>query len=175
MLRKLFLFFCNADCTNNSYHFQALLALTTIFLIHQCVHFWGASTEKPGATKPPTFQFSNLTQVTIQNRQGNFKNVRICNGKLNETLAHVDGVLVVTCFRNNGGHVRPPLAGLNFTITVEIPRKESDQNGGITTLVEIIPTDGHGLDPNVTVTPTLTGNVILTTNLGPGTTLDYFV
>jgi hypothetical protein len=106
------------------------------------------------------------------------KNIRICNGKINGTLAHVDGILVVKCFRNNGGHFEPPIEGFNFTVITEIPRNKSrggsgDSNHGIEVLVEIEGTDGHGVDPNVTATQTVSTNTVTITNAGPGLTFSY--
>jgi hypothetical protein len=137
MLRKPLLFFCNADCTNNNNHFQTLLALTAIFIIHQCVHFWGVSTAQPGAERPGNLQFSNHEVVSVRKRQGNLNNVRICNGRFSQLLANVSGVLAVRCLENNSGHIRPPAGGHNFNISVEITkhissRDSTDTNGGIT-------------------------------------------
>jgi hypothetical protein len=121
--RKPFLFFCYADCTNNNYHFQTLLALTTIFLILQCVHFWGASTAQPDANFPGRLQFSQAEEFQILKKQGNFNNIRICNGKHADVLAHEDGVLAVQCARNNGGNVKPPVVGFTYNVSVAIPKK----------------------------------------------------
>jgi hypothetical protein len=87
----------------------------------------------------------------VKKANGNFNNIRICNGRVNDILANKSGVLAVDCLSNNGGHIRPPVGTLNFNISVEIPNPKSraDQNGGITTLVEV----WNGRDPNVTVTP----------------------
>ena len=126
--------------------------MTTIFLIHQYVHFWEASTAQHDARRPSTLRFSTAEEVLILKKQGNHNNVRICNGKEAQILAEVDGVLVVQCARNNGGNVRPPADGFNYTIIVEIPRSSSDLNDGIRTLVEIQSVRGQGLgrDPNAT-------------------------
>jgi len=103
-----------------------------------------------GAKKPEKLQFSTAEEVSIEKKNGNFNNVRICNGKIPQVLAEVDGVLVVMCPRNNGGHVKPQAGIFNYTLTVEIPRSGHDRrnpNGVITTLVEI--ESGH--DPDVRV------------------------
>ena len=150
---KLFLFFCNADCTNNNYHFQTLLTLTTILIIHLCVHCWGASTAQPGVKRPGNLQFSYIVAVSVRKRHGNLNNITICNGKVQQVLANVNGVLAVACRSNNGGHVTPPAGSLRFNINVEIPNYTSKgdsaiPNGGIERLVEIT----QGPDPNITVT-----------------------
>jgi len=77
VLRKPSLFLCNADCTNNNYHFQTLLALTAIFIIHQCVHFWGVSTAQPGAKRPGNLQLVITEEVFVQTDQGNLYNIII--------------------------------------------------------------------------------------------------
>lgn len=109
---------------------------------------------QPGARRPSTLQFSTAEEVLILNKRGNHNNVRICNGKEAQILAQEDGVLAVLCARNNGGNVRPPAGGFNYTLIVQVPRNSSgingtDLNGGIQTLVEIY---GQGLRPNVTAT-----------------------
>ena len=153
VIGKQFLFFYHVDCTNNNYHFQTLLALTTIFIIHLCVHFWGASTAQPGVKRPGNLQFSGLEAVSVRKRHGNLNNIRICNGKIQQVLANKNGVLAVECRSNNGGHVRPPAGSLRFNINVEIPNYTSKgvstiPNDGIERLVEIT----QGPDPNITVT-----------------------
>jgi PKD repeat protein len=158
VLKMEFLFFCNGDCTNNNYHFQTVLALTTIFLIHQCVHFWGASTAQPDAKKPEKLQFSTVEKVSIQKRDGDF-NVRICNGKDYEEKAAAGGVLAVMCPPDNGRHVKPQAGTITYNLTAVIPKETSGhhrthRNGGITVLVEI----ESRTDPNVTIT---TGEVPL--------------
>ena len=70
VIRKPFPFFYSADCTNNNYHFRTLLALTTIFIIHQCGHIWVASTAQPGAERAGNLQFSNAEEVPAQKKQG---------------------------------------------------------------------------------------------------------
>jgi len=127
--------------------------LTTIFVIHLCVHFWGASTAQPGVKRPGNLQFSDLEEISVRKRHGNLNNIRICNGKVQQILANKKGVLAVECRSNNGGHVRPPAGSLIFNINVEIPNLTSqgvstNRNGGIERLVEIY----DGRDPNITVT-----------------------
>jgi hypothetical protein len=152
VLRKPLLFFCNAECTNNNYHFQTLLALTLIFIIHQCVHFCGVTTAQPGAKKPGNLQFSNHEEVSVQKKQGNLNNIRICNERFYQVLANVSGVLAVECLQNNGGHNRTPAGGLNFNNTVEITkhtsgRDSTDTNGEVTTFVEV----SNSNVPNITI------------------------
>jgi len=174
-LWKAVSFFCNADCTNNNYHFQTLLALTTIFIIHLCVHCWGASTAQPGVKRPGNLQFSDLEAVSVRSRHGNLNNIRICNGKLQQVLANVNGVLAVECRSNNGGHVRPPAGSLNFNINVEIPkyasgRDSTNRNGGITTLLEI----HGGQDTNVTVATGEVNNLIGIAGLNSNTQVNLY-
>jgi hypothetical protein len=177
--RKPFLFFCNADYTNNYYHFQTLLALTTVFLILQCVHFWGTSTAQSGVNFPGHLQFSQAEEFQIIKKQGNFNNIRICNGKHADVLANVDGVLAVQCARNNGGNVKPPAAGFTYNVSVAIPKETSggdstDQNGGIKTLVEIEPVHGPGRDPNFTITTEGTNTLVGISNVDTNTELNIF-
>jgi hypothetical protein len=90
--------------------------------------------------KARKLQFSIAEEVSIQKKNGNFNNVRICYGKIPQVLADFDGVLAVMCPRNNGGHVKPQAGTSNYTLTIEIPRSDHDRrnpNGGITTLVKI--------------------------------------
>ena len=141
MLRKPFLFFCNADCTNNNYHFQTLLALTTIFLIHQRIHFWGVSTAQPGTERPGNLQVGSTEEVFVQTEQANLNNTRICNGNDSQVPANDSGFLAVDCLRNNGGSVKPPADDFNFTVNVDMPNRTSglantDPNGGIRKLVK---------------------------------------
>jgi len=173
---KLFLFFCNADCTNNNYYFQTLLALTTIFIIHLCVLFWGASTAQPGVKRPGNLQFSDLEEVSVRKRNGNFNNIRICNGKVQQVLAKKNGVLAVACRSNNGGHVKPPVGSLNFNINVEIPKHKSggdirDPNIEITTLVELY---GGRDAPNVSVTLGEDNNIIDVLGVDANTQVRFF-
>jgi hypothetical protein len=100
--------------------FQTILALTTIFIIHQCVHFWGASTAQPGR-----LQFSSSEEVLVKKVQGNFNNVRLCNGRIHKILANESGVLALLCSFNNGGHVPPSVGELNFNISFAIPIQTS--------------------------------------------------
>jgi len=167
VLRKPFLFFHDAHCTNNNDLFQTLLALTKIFLIHQCVHFWPASTALPGAKTLGNLQFTNLEEVSVQTKQGNIRN---CNGNVSQVPTYVSGVLVVECLPNNVGPVKPPADGLNVTVTVQKPNDKSggdstDPNGRITTLVE--KWSGHG--PNVIVSKGPTPNLVAIPNADTNT------
>ena len=152
MLRKPSLFFSNADCTNNNYHFQNLLALTTIFLIHLRIHFWGVSTAQPGTERPGKLQLGNTEEVFVQTEQGNLNNITFCNGNVSQVPANASGFLAVDCLRNNGGPVKPPADDFNFTVNVDITNSTShvastDPNGGIRNLVKRA--SGHG--PNITI------------------------
>ena len=127
--------------------------MTTIFVIHQCVHFWGASTAQGANETPLYLQFNNAENVVVQKRHGDLKNIRICNGKDYRILENVSGVLGVLCLRNNYEHDTPPAGRFNFNIIIEIPNLTSKgdstfPNGGIERLVEIT----QGPDPNITVT-----------------------
>jgi len=149
--------------------------LNTIFIIHLCVHFWGASTVQPGVKRPGNLQFSDLEAVSVRNRHGNLNNIRICNGKVQQVLENVNGVLAVECRSNNGGHVRPPVGSLNFNINVEIPkyasgRDSTNRNGGITTLVEI----HGGQDTKVTVTTGEVNNLIGIDGLNSNTQVNLY-
>jgi hypothetical protein len=135
----------------------------------------GVSTAKPGAKRSGNLQFSNLEVVSVQNRQGNFNNISICNGRVSQVLANVSGLLAVQCLENNGGHIRPPAGGLSFNITVEIPKHISsrdsiDPNGGITALLEVW--SGH--DPNFTVLSGDTENIAALFKLGTNTEILTF-
>ena len=148
MLRKPSLFLCNADCTNNNYHFQTLLALNSIFLIHQWVNFWGVSTAQRGAERPGNLQFCSTEEVFVQTEQGNLNN----NGNFSQTPANASGFLAGDCLRNNGGPVKPPADNFNFTVNVDIPNRTSgvastDPNGGVRNLVKLA--SAH--DVNITV------------------------
>lgn len=135
-----------------------------IFIIQQCVHYWGASTAQPGG-----LQFSNSEQVFMKKNNGHFKNIRICNGKHWQTLAELGGVLVVQCAQSNGnGGNKPPPPGITYNITAEIPIPTSgcdkgDRNGGITTLVEI--ETGHS-DPNAAIETTNSSIFVAVTGIG---------
>ena len=111
----------------------------------------------------------------MRKRNGNLNNVRICNGRFSQVLANVSGVLAVQCLENNVGHVRPSAGGLNFNISVEIPkhissRDSTDTNGGITTLVEVW--TSH--DPNVTIPIESSINVATNTCVDGGTEVNIF-
>jgi hypothetical protein len=154
---------------------KTLLALTAIFLFHQSIHFWGASTAQPGFEIPGNLQFSNFEEVFVQKKQGNLNNIRTCKRRVDHILANVSGVLAADCLPNNGGHVRPPVGSLNFNISFDIPKQKSvgdttDQNGGITTLVE----EWGGRDPNVTVTPGEDSVGVAVFNVNANTQNKYF-
>jgi hypothetical protein len=143
--------------------------LTAIFIIHQCVHFWGVSTAQPGAKRPGNLQFSNHEEVSVRKRQGNLNNIRICNGRVYQVLANVSGVLAVECLQNNSGHNRPPAGGLNFTITVGIPKHTSgrdsrDTNGGITSLVEVSNSNAANVTTEVSSSLIIVGIVNINAN-----------
>jgi hypothetical protein len=131
--------------------------LTTILFIQQWVHFWGAATAQSGDNLPERLRFTHGEDMSIQKRNGNFKNIRICNGKLVQVLAELDGALAVQCRRNNGGQVRPPTGRFTYNVSIEIPKDllggdGTDPNDGILTLIEFyIPTD-----QNVTIMQTET-------------------
>ena len=143
--------------------------MTTIFIIHLCVHFWGASTAQPGVKRPGNLQFSDLEAVSVRRRHGNLNNTRICNGKVQQVLANVNGVLAVECRSNNDGHVRPVVI-LSFNTSVEIPNYISGGNGGISTLVEIY----EGRDPSVSVTALVDSNIIGVTGVSSNTLINYY-
>ena len=150
--------------------------MTTIFIIHLCVHFLGASTAQPGVKRPGNLQFSDLEEISVQKRHGNLNNIRICNGKVQQILAKKNGVLAVECLSNNGGHVKPPVGSLSFNINVEIPIHKSggdirDPNIGITTLVELY---GGGDAPNVTVTLGEDNNIIDVLGVDANTLVRFF-
>jgi hypothetical protein len=154
--------------------------LISIFLIQQCVHFWGATTAQPGANRPERLQFSNAEEIHVLKKRGNFNNIRICYGKVPNVLANECGVLAVECLPRNG-QVRPPAGGLNYNITVIIPRDHhtpdcdgSDQDGEIRSLIEIEALRGRGRDPNVTITPTAEGNVVAVSNAGADTGFNFY-
>jgi hypothetical protein len=176
----MFLFFCNTARTNNNYHFQTLLTLISIFLIHQCVHFWGASTTQSGSNRPERSQFSKANEVRVLKKQGNFNNVRICNGKVSKVLANESGVLAVECLPNNG-QVSPPVDDLTFNISFAIPRDHhtsdsdgTDQGDEIRALLEIRALRGQGIDTNVTITPTADGNIIAVSDAGANTGFTFY-
>ena len=151
------------------------LALTAIFIIQQCVHFWKVSTEQPCAKRPGNLQFSIHEEVSVRKRQGNLSNIRICNGKIYQVLANVSGVLAVECLQNNGGRISHSAGGLNFIITVGIPKHKSgrdstDTNGGITSLVEVL--NGHG--PNFTVTRGTVTSLVAVAGVTSGTAVSFF-
>jgi hypothetical protein len=172
VLRKQFLFFCTADCTNNNYHFQIILAFTAIFLIHQSIHFSGASTAGHGR-----LSFSEAKQVHIHKKPGNVHNVRICNGKPFQKLAKKFGVLAVLCSRNNGNHVTPipPVSNFDFTVILTIPRNPTNgnpiPNGGIENLVEITSLG----DPNVTVSQTESSTTVSVGSVDGNTAMDFLL
>jgi hypothetical protein len=127
---------------------------------------------QPDVRMHKTLEFSRADEITILKKQGNFKNVRICNGKLEEILAKKFGVLAVLCRRNNGGQLKPPADPILYNITMEIPRSTSGgdngrQNGGITTLLEITNIN----DPNVTVSQTATSTFVNVLNAGTGSSV----
>jgi hypothetical protein len=180
VLRQTFLFFCNTECTNNNNHFQTLLTLISIFLIQQCVLFWGATTAQPGANDPGGLQFSNAEAVHLLKKKGNFNNVKICRGKFPNVLAYECGVLAVECLPKDG-ELPPPAGGLNYNFTVLIPRDQhtpdcdgSDEVDEIRALLEIRALRGHGRDPNVTITATAEGDVIAVSNAGANTGFNFF-
>jgi hypothetical protein len=124
---------------------------------------------KPAVRKHETLTFSNAEETTISKKNGNFKKTRVCNGKIEHVLAKEFGVLAVLCRRNNGGQVTPPPTdGLIYTVIVEIPNSilggNGNQNGGITTLVELFDMQ----DPNVTVSETATSTFVNVLNAGIG-------
>jgi hypothetical protein len=61
----MFLFSCTVDCVNNNYHFQIILALATILLIHQCIHFWGASTVNVTLAEEPVGSVIGVADVAL--------------------------------------------------------------------------------------------------------------
>jgi hypothetical protein len=121
-----------------------------MFLIHQSIHFWGASTAKPG-----NLHLIHAEQVHVERKSGNLNNIRNCNGKEFLALTNKDGVLAVECSRNSGqSHPHVPHAdGFKHTNIATIPKNTSDdrstdRNGGITTLVEV----KRGKEQNDTIT-----------------------
>ena len=138
--------------------------MTAIFLFHQSIHFWGASTAQPGFEIPGNLKFGNLQEVSEQKRQGNLNNIRICNGNVSQEPANASGVLV-ECLPNNG----------NYNISVEIPKPKSgpdttDQNGGLATLVE----EWSGRDPNVKITPGEDNDLINIPGVNSNTRISFF-
>jgi hypothetical protein len=122
-------------------------------------------------------KFNTAEEVSIQKKNGNFNNVRVCKGKTPQVLANVEGVLAVMCPRNNGGHIKPQVGTFNYTLTVNVPRvtpgpDRTDPNGGITTLVEI--RNERGNDPNVTVMITETLSIIGVDGISADTDLTLF-
>ena len=84
-------------------------------------------------------------------------------------------MLAVECLQNNVGHISHSAGGLNFIITVEIPkhisgRDSTDTNGGITTLVEV----SNDYGPNVTVTLETDTNFIAVAGVTSGTEVSFF-
>jgi len=151
------------------------LALTAIFIIQQCVHFWKVSTAQPCAKRPGNLQFSNHEEVSVQKRQGNLNNIRICNGRVYQVLANVSGVLAVECLQNNGGNIRPTAGGLKFIIIVEITKHTSGRDGtdtkdGITTLVEV----SNDCGPNITVTSETDTSLVAVAGVTSGTEESFF-
>jgi len=154
---------------------KTLLALTTIFIIHLCVHFWGASTAQADDETPLYLQFNNAEDVVVKKRHGDLKNVTICNGEDYRVLANVSGVLGVLCLRNDCEHDTPPAHGFNFNITIEIPNLISEgvstiPNGGIERLVEIT----QGPDPNITVTEGTETTFIGVIGVNTNTNITFF-
>ena len=149
--------------------------MTTILFIQQWVHFWGAATAQSGDNLPEILQFSNAEHLSIQKRNGNFNNIRICNGRLDQVLAELDGALAVQCRRNNGGQVRPPAGPFTYNLIVEIPKTTSGgdsthRNGGITTLVELDP----GTDTNVTISENERNFIVGVDGLNADSSIDIF-
>ena len=173
--RKPFLFYQNVDCTNYNYHFQTLLALTTIFVIHLCVHLWGASTAQAADETAGILHYRDAEDVSVQKRHGDLHNVTICNGKDYQVLANLSGVLGVLCLRNDCEHDTPPAGGFNINITLEIPNFTSKgdstiPNGGIERLVEIT----EGPDPNITVTEGTETTFIGVIGVNTNTKINFF-
>jgi hypothetical protein len=111
----------------------------------------------------------------VQKRQGNLNNIRICNARIYQVLANVSGVLAVECLQNNSGHISHSAGGLNFIITVQIPKHKSgrdstDTNGGITSLVEVL----NGLGPNFTVTSGTVTSLVAVAGVTSGTAVSFF-
>ena len=87
----------------------------------------------------------------------------------------MSGVPAVECLKNNGGHIRPPAGGLNFTITVEIPKYTSgrdsrDTNGGITSLVEV----SNDCGPNLRVTSEIDTSLVAVAGVTSGREESFF-
>jgi len=111
----------------------------------------------------------------VRKRHGNLNNITICNGKVQQVLANVNGVLAVACRSNNGGHVRPPVGILSFNTSFEITNytlggDSTDPNGGISNLVEIY----EGRDPSVSVTPKVKRSIVGVTGVSSKTLIDYY-
>jgi hypothetical protein len=154
--------------------------LISIFLIHQCVHFWGASTTQSGSNRPERLRFSNANEVHVLKKQGNFNNIRICNGKDPNILANESGVLAVECLPRNG-QVSPPVDDLTFNITFAIPKNHhtsdsdgTDQDGEIAAYIEIGALRGRRRDPNVTVRAQLEETIVTVIDVGADTGIDIF-
>jgi len=146
-----------------------------IFIIHQCIYFWGASTAQAADERPGNLQFTNADDVSAQAKQGHLNNIRISNGNVSQVPAKASGVLGVEYLTNNGGPVKPPADVFNFTVSVEIPNDTSgvyskDPYGGIRSLIKRA--SGHG--PNVTVSKGPTSNLVVIPNEGENTVNLYF-
>jgi hypothetical protein len=77
--------------------------------------------------------------------------------------------------QNNGGRISHSAGGLNYIITVEIPKHTSgrdsrDTDGGITTLEEVLNDRG----PNVTVTSETVTSLAVVAGVTSGTAVSFF-
>jgi hypothetical protein len=148
--------------------------LATIFFFHQCVHFWGASTENSDVGRPGSLQFSNGQKLSIQDNNGNLHNHRICNGRDYINLTDITaGTLAVQCLPNNNKTSHPTVHILFFNISVAIPNNITiiRQGEELESLIEITAPVG----PNVTISIESSVNVALITGVDGNTQVDIFV
>jgi hypothetical protein len=147
--------------------------MSVIFLIHQSIHFWGASTARHG-----NLRFNHAEQFRIENKRRNLHNVRICNGREPQPpLKNTSGVLVVECFKRNCNSQQEgnPTDAFNYTVTIIVPKNtnsnaNTDTNDGINILLQITTCK----DPNVTISSTSSANIIGVSDVTAGTVLETF-
>jgi hypothetical protein len=147
--------------------------MTAILLTQQYIHFWGASSARPG-----NLQFNHAEEIRVEKKGGNLHNVRICNGReLQPPLKNESGVLAVECSKHNCNPNQPGNApdAFTYTIDVMVPKNTTDPgstnpNGGVNILVEI----SSCQDPNVTVSETSSATTVSISGVTAGTTLKAF-
>lgn len=151
--------------------------MTAVFVCHQYLHFWAASTQSPDVTQSGGLQFSNGQTLSIQKQAGNLNNHKICNGRDYLILAQENGTLVVQCFKKNGvpDLTQPGPNDLSFNITITIPQNTANsastfENNEIQNLIEI--SSIH--DPDVEITTETSGIGVVIGGVDGNTQVDIF-